>query len=182
MSRRRARRRSPRRWLMSLPLKRILPPVGSRRRITARPRVDLPQPDSPTRPTVSPVLISRSTPSTACTWPTTLCRTPDETENQTLRSLTSSSGSAVVHARLKGLIAASGTFQLRPRLRDPAGRQLRVADPLQRGHLSRAFVDLEGAPGVKRASGRQVDQVRRQAVDGFERLVAVGVETGDRAQ
>src|SRR6266550_7750615 len=31
------------------------------------PRVDLPQPDSPTRPSVSPAWIARLTPSTACT-------------------------------------------------------------------------------------------------------------------
>src|SRR5712671_1241019 len=38
-------------------------------RITALPSVDFPQPDSPTRPTVSPAATSRLTSSTACTTP-----------------------------------------------------------------------------------------------------------------
>src|SRR5579872_385402 len=41
-----------------------------------RARVDLPQPDSPTRPSVSPVRTSRLTSSTACTRATSRCRTP----------------------------------------------------------------------------------------------------------
>ena len=49
----------------STPSKVISPSVGSSSRRSVRPRVDLPQPDSPTRPTVSPRRISRSTPSTA---------------------------------------------------------------------------------------------------------------------
>ena len=39
---------------MSAPAKTIEPAVGSCRRVTSRASVDLPQPDSPTRPTVSP--------------------------------------------------------------------------------------------------------------------------------
>src|SRR5712692_2837970 len=182
MSLRWARRRSPRRCVMSSPLKTTLPLVGSSRRITARPNVDLPQPDSPTRPTVSPVLISRSTPSTACTWPTTRCITPEETENQTLSSLTSTSGSAVVHARVSVLATASGTFELRPGLRDPARGPLRVANRLKRGHVARAPVDLECAPWMEGAPGGQVDEVRRQALDRLQRLVPIGVEPWDRAQ
>ena len=50
----------------STPSKVISPSVGSSRRRIVRPSVDLPHPDSPTRPTVSPRRISRSTPSTAC--------------------------------------------------------------------------------------------------------------------
>src|SRR4051794_19218400 len=43
------------------------PAVGSIRRRMARPTVDLPQPDSPTRPSVSPSPIAKLTPSTANT-------------------------------------------------------------------------------------------------------------------
>src|SRR5437660_6269132 len=43
------------------------PDVGSIKRRIARPRVDLPQPDSPTKPSVSPARMSRETPSTALT-------------------------------------------------------------------------------------------------------------------
>ncbi len=49
----------------SLPSSRISPLVGSTRRSSVRPTVDLPQPDSPTRPSVSPSLSENETPSTA---------------------------------------------------------------------------------------------------------------------
>ena len=39
---------------MSLPSNSTLPPVGSSSRVISRPMVDLPQPDSPTTPRVSP--------------------------------------------------------------------------------------------------------------------------------
>ena len=58
------------RWVMSRPSKMILPAVGSSSRVTSRPVVDLPQPDSPTRPSVSPVWTLKSMPSTAWTAPT----------------------------------------------------------------------------------------------------------------
>ena len=58
-------RREPR--VRSPPSKRISPAVGSSSRSSVRPSVDLPQPDSPTRPSVSPRRTSRSTPSTAWT-------------------------------------------------------------------------------------------------------------------
>src|SRR6185436_11903326 len=45
----------------------IFPAVGSISRRIARPKVDFPQPDSPTSPTVSPDSMSRLTPSTAFT-------------------------------------------------------------------------------------------------------------------
>src|SRR5580700_4822314 len=44
----------------------ITPPGGSSRMIEL-PSIDFPQPDSPTRPSVSPSATSRLTPSTACT-------------------------------------------------------------------------------------------------------------------
>ena len=53
--------------VMSSPSKRIVPAVGSMRRRSRRPTVVLPQPDSPTRPSVSPRRISKLTPSTAWT-------------------------------------------------------------------------------------------------------------------
>ena len=52
---------------MSVPSNRMEPAVGSIRRRISRPTVVLPQPDSPTRPRLSPRLILRSTPSTAFT-------------------------------------------------------------------------------------------------------------------
>src|SRR5215510_15024825 len=162
----------------------MVPPVGSRSRITVRPSVDLPQPDSPTRPRVSPALISRSTPSTACTWPTVRCSTPEATGNHILRSVTATSGSLAVHAieSCLGTAVASGTLELRPGLRHPTGRTLRVADLEQRRHVPAALLDPEGTPRVERAADRQVDEVRGQALDRLQRLVALGVEARDRAQ
>jgi hypothetical protein len=49
------------------PLKRISPASGSIRRRPARPAVDLPQPDSPTRPKASPSRTSNEMPSSART-------------------------------------------------------------------------------------------------------------------
>ena len=54
---------------MSVPSSLMLPAVGSISRRTVRPTVDLPQPDSPTSPRVSPGRIEKLTPSTANTWP-----------------------------------------------------------------------------------------------------------------
>ena len=51
----RAWRRSRPDWVVtSVPSRTIRPAVGSMMRISALPVVDLPQPDSPTRPRVSP--------------------------------------------------------------------------------------------------------------------------------
>jgi hypothetical protein len=60
-----SRSRRPRRWVMSVPRYRMVPPAGSSRRTAARARVDLPHPDSPTRPTASPCPTVNDTPSTA---------------------------------------------------------------------------------------------------------------------
>src|SRR5699024_549989 len=53
-------------WTFSL-LKTTCPPVASCRRMIVRPVVDFPHPDSPTRPNVSPLLISNDMSSTALT-------------------------------------------------------------------------------------------------------------------
>jgi hypothetical protein len=50
---------------MSTPSSATLPEVGSSSRITVFATVDLPQPDSPTRHSVSPRAMSNDTPSTA---------------------------------------------------------------------------------------------------------------------
>ena len=58
----------------SLPLYRICPPVLSFKWISVRPRVDLPHPDSPTSPTVSPFSMVKDTSSTAWTMPAALLK------------------------------------------------------------------------------------------------------------
>jgi hypothetical protein len=75
-SRRTSRIRRREKPVMSWPLKMILPSVGTSSLMTVRPSVVLPQPDSPTRPSVSPARSDRSTPSTAWTWPTRRLKTP----------------------------------------------------------------------------------------------------------
>src|SRR2546427_11350075 len=138
---------------MSSPLNWIVPAVESSRRMIVRPSVDLPQPDSPTRPRVSPALISRSTPSTARTWATVRCRTPEATGNHVFSPRTDTSGSEVVQARFSCTASALGTFQLRAGLRDPARGELRVPDPGQRRDIARAPLDFELTARMKRAAG-----------------------------
>ena len=63
-------------FVMSTPSTVIEPPHGLFRRRIARAVVDLPQPDSPTMPSVSPRFSSNETSSTALTWPTVKPNTP----------------------------------------------------------------------------------------------------------
>ena len=58
----------------SFPLKYTSPSVLSCKRRIVRPIVDLPHPDSPTRPIVVPRLIANDTPSTAFTLPTVILK------------------------------------------------------------------------------------------------------------
>src|SRR2546427_5048278 len=62
------------------------PDVGSMSRRIERPVVDLPQPDSPTRPSVSPGRISNDTSSTACTRATSRERRRSEEHTSELQS------------------------------------------------------------------------------------------------
>src|SRR5687768_10804701 len=79
---------------MSSPSNSTLPEVMSSMRSTARPVVDLPQPDSPTSPRVSPRRTVKLMPSTAFTVPTRrLARMPDVIGKWTLRSSTVRTGS-----------------------------------------------------------------------------------------
>ena len=84
---------SPERFVRSVPSKTTLPAAACSSCMTARPVVDLPQPDSPTRPRVSPSRTSKLMPETA--W--TFC--PPAAGNSTTRSSTvriMSSGGAVL--------------------------------------------------------------------------------------
>src|ERR1051326_7011170 len=91
---RRLRRRSfllnPRR---STPSNRTLPASGSMSRRIERPAVVFPQPDSPTRPRVSPRLISKLMSSTALTYAVTRDSTPRRIGKYFLRLRTFSKGS-----------------------------------------------------------------------------------------
>ena len=84
--------------VMSSPSKRTVPLVGSSSRTSSRPSVDLPQPDSPTSPSVSPRRTSSETPSTACT--TCATRSLDGTSRapESARRARAASSSAGAHA------------------------------------------------------------------------------------
>ena len=90
-------RRSPRlSAVSSVSPKRILPEVAFSTWTMARPVVDLPQPDSPTRPSVSPWRMVKVMPATACT--VTLPRPKDTCRSSTERSgsVATAGGSTVV--------------------------------------------------------------------------------------
>src|SRR5262249_46795311 len=88
---------------MSSPSNRIVPAVGSSNLTISRAVVDLPQPDSPTMPSVSPRLTVRLTPSTACTTPFVREKTPCLTGKYFVRFSTSTSGPKP--ARPSGVVA-----------------------------------------------------------------------------
>src|SRR5258706_2520832 len=120
-----------------------------------RPSVDLPPPDSPTSPRVSPFLIWRSTPSTAWTCATVRCTTPDVTGNHFLRSRTDSSGWSGVHTAFRPWRGATSTIlELLAALRHPAGGHLGLADPLQRWPVLGAPLDSKRAARVEGATAR----------------------------
>ena len=69
----------------SSPSRTMRPAVGSIRRITSRPTVDLPQPDSPTSASVSPGRSTKDTPSTAFTVESGRARTPSASRRSASR-------------------------------------------------------------------------------------------------
>src|SRR5438034_747206 len=168
---------------MLRPLNNTSPAEGRSSRRIERPSVDLPQPDSPTRPIVSPWRMARSTPSTARTWPTTRLTTPERTGNQVLSPRTSISGSAgVQRARFPRCVASAGIrIQALPRLRHPAPREL-GSNLAELRLVGRAALDRERAAGLKLTSARKLSHVRGRAYDRLERLVLGRVEAGDGAQ
>jgi hypothetical protein len=90
------------------PSKWTVPRVAGMRRRMVRPTVVLPQPDSPTRPSVSPGAIWKLTPSTALTRPTVCLRMPRLTGKWVCRSRTSSRG----RAALAGAAESSGALAI----------------------------------------------------------------------
>src|SRR5258708_9135854 len=90
MLRRRRRNPEPFAFSRSMPSKRIAPEVGSMRRRMRRPSVLLPEPDAPTRPSVSPWWMSRETSSTARISPTRRLPNRDSARSKTLVRLRTS--------------------------------------------------------------------------------------------
>src|SRR5215467_13680905 len=120
MSRRSARSAALSSAMTFLPLNHTSPEVGSMSRRMQRPVVDLPHPDSPTSPKVSPALSSKLTPLTACTRSTSREKTPPLMTKFFTRSFTRSSGSLIASLSLKharDLVAGRDLAQRRRRLK-----------------------------------------------------------------
>src|SRR5450432_3609571 len=150
MSRDNRRSDSRSRSMTLRPSNQISPDVGSIRRSRQRPVVDLPQPDSPTSPSVSPRMSSKLTPATACTWSVSRPNSPLLTGKFFTRSLTRPNGSDLP-AALKGAPSRSCPMQ-------HAGDLVAGLDFDQRGSLVQAFVAHERTPRGKPATWRRPDQ------------------------
>src|SRR5438477_2927954 len=96
---------------MRCPRHSMVPAVGSMSLSTVLPMVDLPQPDSPTRPSVSPWQIEKLTSSTACTLPRARPKTPPRMGKCLVRRPTWSSGGDAATA-----IPCSDAFMCTPTL------------------------------------------------------------------
>src|SRR5215213_1121311 len=184
MSRRSVLRPSEPTRSRSFPSKMTSPSDGSMSLRIHRPVVDFPQPDSPTRPKVSPRRMAKLTPSTALTFSPPTPRAPALTGKYFLRFLTSTR--FPFSLTIKSIpVTTSG--DRRPVARSPAGpfgvglRRF-VADPLeanaarfpvrarveQRDLVLRALFDHVRASGSELAPLRQREQARHSAFDRFE--------------
>src|SRR3977135_3209634 len=159
---------------MSLPLNSMCPAVGSTSLMSVRESVVLPQPDSPTSPSVSPAWIVRSTPSTAWICPTVRLRMPARigkylTSPSTLRiSLIGAARDRLCELRM----TADQLF------REVTGRDVVLAAVRlpQRGHFLAATEPplREEAARMKRATGRPVDQRRRLSENRVQPFLVLG--------
>src|SRR5262245_36190838 len=155
-------------FVMSLPERRIMPAVGSMSRNTVRPTVDLPQPDSPTNPSVSPASIVKLTPSTANTVPPARCSSPLRTGKCFLRSRTSSTVSGM---------AFPVKFA-----RAPAGGPMAGAFFLVSGILRAATVLGVRAARRKHATGRKIAERWHRARNFLQLLDRAGIFAAHRGQ
>src|SRR5690625_1549920 len=136
-------------------------------------RVDFPQPDSPTIPRVSPLRSWKLTPSTALTSPTWRRTTTPWVSG---KCLTSSSTSSTVSA------AAKESALLIEDLLGVVARGVAAGGHLaQRGPLGHAQRRGVGAAWLELTPRRDVEQARRQALDGRE-LLALEVDPRDRLE
>ena len=142
----------------------------------ARPTVDLPHPDSPTRPSVSPRPIESVTPSTALTSPTWRSRTsPLLIGNQTRSS--STLDEHVAHATpSRARCHASAGTGLTHRASWP------VLHRAERRHVVQALVDHVAAARRERTRGGRAEHVARRAFDRLELRATCRVETRNALQ
>src|ERR1700722_7026085 len=175
-----------------------------------RARVDLPQPDSPTRPRVSPARSSRLTSSTACTRPTSRgIRTPyligkyfftcsarsriSPAAISGPSSRTGSSGASVpgscvtVAPQSRALLDELGVDGPVPLLQlllpgQMAGVQMAVADPVEQLRALGAPLEPVRAPVGERAPLGQPQERRRQAGNRGQPPRPGPVQPGDRTE
>src|SRR3974390_2932265 len=134
---------------MSSPSRNICPSVGSSSLKIIRPRVDLPQPLSPTNPRVSPLNILRETPSTAVV----TVRFPDKNPACTVKYFFNSRMSISGDFIIKGDMMGSSLL-VKPAVDFMSGRiffQPRLILP--------ADIHYIGTPVMKSASFRQIVQL-----------------------
>ena len=156
-----------------------------------RPSVDLPQPDSPTRPTVSPRRTSRSTPSTAWSWPVVRLRKPCLTGKYFLRPRTAAGASPIADAAgLSSALLDAGSRPLTTRCRSGSSRAAALAQPARRllrrrpraAGGSSVAQRVEGVVAARRepAAARPVERARHHAADRLERRRVAHPEQRDR--
>src|SRR5262245_61612749 len=161
---------------MSRPSNMMRPAVGVSMRSTASPVVDLPQPLSPTSPSVSPRFSAKLTPSTALMVPTRrLMTAPLSSGKCTLRFSTLRISSAFAGAA--GVVRAPAA----PLSSDviEAGPAVVVGDAYERRTAHAARVSGDPAAGRERATEWKLRQVWRLAFDGHKRSGCVAVEARD---
>ena len=178
---------------MSRPSKTIEPAVGSISLMIVRPSVVLPQPDSPTTPSVSPFLTVRSTPSTARTAPTVCLKTPALIGKCLTRPSTrSKASSSRRHVGRGALEPLAGSLRHRSVAPPPAAAPATTCasasssakwhaewwsapSPIWRSVRNVRAADepalRERAARMERAAGRRRDHARRLARDRLEPLL-----------
>ena len=175
-SRRTARRSRASRSVMSWPSKTIFPSVTGCSRAMQRASVDLPQPVSPTSPSVSPSRICRLTPSTACTNRCSRLTSEALRSGKCLTMPVSSSSAGPASAAADACRAAvistgTGTRRATAPAAESGSQQADwwpglAADRVQRRRLGGAPVEGEPAARPERAARRLGQHARRLAGDG----------------
>src|SRR5215813_7532175 len=147
---------------MLRPSNSMTPAVGSSAARMSLEVVVLPQPDSPTKPSVSPALMVKLMPSTAFTQPRTLPNRRLATGKCFLRSRTSSNSSLTRH-----LLACQ-----------PAPGSSSVPYGLLTWFLAAATIECMLAARMEATAVGQVRQIRRLAGDAVERLLRAELRYG----
>ena len=127
--------------------------------MSVRPSVDLPQPDSPTSPSVSPRLICRSTPSTACTLPDGALQEPRCGPGSTSAARAPRAGRRVARAAVRAAVArpvtASGAVAVR-RPRSQSQQADSCSSTVKSGGCSSQLLErVVAARAAKRQPGGQ---------------------------